>query len=490
MTSIASPSTVDEGAVRELSSQVSNPSGQRISGNGRIRIPKVAWIIRVVVLGIISAIIWTILTYSLQTFDAIMIISLILPIHTLTITIISWVWYRNPGHGHILRDDPLVSVLIPVYNQESMIAQVIDAIFASTYKNLEVIAVNDGSRDGTIKVLQELAKKYERLKVIDRENQGKRKAVGTGFASSTGEYIILIDSDSIIDPLAIKEFIKTFQSNPSIGATVGHVKVWNADTNVLTRCQDTWYDFAFNIQKACESVFGSVTCCSGCLAGYRRKDIEKFMPYWMSSQVDCSDDRELTSFVIAPKFGKNGIIEMMPRKKSIAERLLESAASYDDAEDRVLTANALNKLDAVYVASAIVYTDVPEKLSKFTRQQERWKKGYLRTNFYVSTFFWKRHPLMAFIYYTEYAASFITPFIALGVTLIQPLLFNEYWMPVGFISLMLLKGFLLGTDYKFRDPTNKSWKYSALMNMISQFLVSFMLIPALFHIRNNKWGTR
>ena len=114
------------------------------------------------------------------------------------------------------------------------------------------------------------------------------------------------------------------------------------------------------------------------------------------------------------------------------------------------------------------------------------EERYLRTNFYVSTFFWKRNPLIAFIYYTEYAASFITPFIALGVATYQPLVLNHYWMLLTFISLLMLKGFLLGIDYKFRDPITKNWKYNVLMNIMSQFLVSCMLIPALLHIRNNK----
>ena len=142
------------------------------------------------------------------------------------------------------------------------------------------------------------------------------------------------------------------------------------------------------------------------------------------------------------------------------------------------------------MASAIVYTDVPETFKKFARQQERWKKGYLRTNFYVSTFFWKRNRLIAFIYYTEYAASFITPFIALGVTTYQPFVLNHYWMLLTFISLLMLKGFLLGIDYKFRDPTTKNWKYNVLMNIMRQFLVLWKLISALLHIRNNKWETR
>jgi hyaluronan synthase len=471
-------------------SQIDNPCKQQVSPSGRIKVPKAAWLIRISILSIIAIIIWYILSYSIETLDIIMMVSLILPVHTLAITVIGWVWYKNPAASFRLKTNPKVTVIIPVYNQAPLIEHVVDGIFESTYRNIEVIAVNDGSKDGTKEALVRLAERHERLIVIDKKNQGKRKAVGSGFMKATGDYVILVDSDSIIDPHAIEEFVKAFESNPHIGAAVGHVKVLNANKNVLTKCQDAWYDFAFNVQKSCESAFGSVTCCSGCLACYRRRYIEKFMPYWMKSTVDCSDDRELTSFIIAPKFGKLGLSESLAGKSKLGEKLMLDATQYDDAEDRILTAHALTRSNAVYIASAIAYTDVPETFRKFTRQQERWKKGYLRTNFYVSTFFWKRNPLMAFLYYTEYAASFITPFIALGVTVYQPLVLGHYWLPLTFLSLLMFKGFLLGSDYRMRDSGTRNWKYNVLMSLLSQFVVSWMLIPALLHIRNNKWGTR
>ncbi len=57
------------------------------------------------------------------------------------------------------------------------------------------------------------------------------------------------------------------------------MKAVNAEKNVLTKIQDTWYDFSFNIGNAAESVFGTVICISGCLAAYRREATENFIPY-------------------------------------------------------------------------------------------------------------------------------------------------------------------------------------------------------------------
>src|SRR6185312_15950851 len=83
----------------------------------------------------------------------------------------------------------LVSVIIPIYNQNKLIENVIDYFFNSTYKN---------------------------IKVIHKSNGGKRKAVSSGFMRSQGQYIILMDSDSIIDNNAISEFVKVFDSESSV----------------------------------------------------------------------------------------------------------------------------------------------------------------------------------------------------------------------------------------------------------------------------------
>ena len=98
--------------------------------------------------------------------------------------------------------------------------------------------------------------------------------------------------------------MKTFNADPKIGAVVANAKAWNAKKNFLTRCQDVWYDYSFNIRKATESVFGCVLCCSGCLSGYRRKAIENYIPYWVRATIHDSEDRELTSYTLANSWTK------------------------------------------------------------------------------------------------------------------------------------------------------------------------------------------
>lgn len=456
--------------------------GQKISPSGRIHISKKAWAVRIFTILATSVLVIYAVYLAILSGDLFLIAGVIIPAHSLAYLVIGWVLFRSPAVGKLGND--LVTVIVPVYNQKSMIEIVIDAIFRSTYPYLEVIAVNDGSIDGTKEILDRLAKKYPALKVIHKENEGKRKAVATGFYNSHGNYLVLIDSDSVIDQNAIAEIMKTFKADPEIGGVVGYAKVWNASKNILTKCQDVWYDYSFNIRKCAESYFGGVMCLSGCLAGYRREAIARYIPYWINARLKDSEDRELTTYVITPSKAK----PLLTPKNA---KILEWVSRYDDAEDRGLTGQALVDWKTVYAPSAIVYTDVPERFKVFLRQQKRWKKGTLRVNFFVSGFFWRKNPILSFLlFYVEFMLMFTNPVI-LGLTFYyEPFILNHISVPLFFLLGSLITSFGHGLDYKFRDPTSKYWMYKPLMNMITAFIISWIIFPAVLSLRKNEWGTR
>ncbi|NIU00715.1 MAG: glycosyltransferase, partial [Nitrosopumilaceae archaeon] len=191
-----------------------------------------------------------------------------------------------------------------------------------------------------------------------KANGGKRRAIASGFKISKGRYVVLIDSDSIIDSNGITEFVKTFCSNPEIGAVVGNVKAWNKTKNILTKCQDVWYDVLFNITKSCESYFGTVLCCSGCFSAYRREAIENFIGVWSEATIPYSDDRQLTTLALSKPWSKKDLLS------AFSQNRLNSASKFDDAEDRILTGQSLLEWKVKYVSSAFAYTDVPESLKK------------------------------------------------------------------------------------------------------------------------------
>ena len=206
---------------------------QRISKSGRILVSKKAWGMKGAMFSALIVFMIYNISIALSVGDPLIVYSTIMPIHALIVLATGWIFFKNRAVGKV--PDDLVSIIIPVYNQENLIEKVVKAIFCSNYKNIEVVAVNDGSKDNSKAVLDKMAKENPRLKVIHKSNGGKRTAVAAGFYAAKGNYVVLIDSDSIVDKYAISEFMKVFAANPKVGGLVGNGKVLNTRQKFLNK---------------------------------------------------------------------------------------------------------------------------------------------------------------------------------------------------------------------------------------------------------------
>jgi glycosyltransferase involved in cell wall biosynthesis len=113
--------------------------------------------------------------------------------------------------------DIKISVIVPVYNVEEYLSECLDSIQKQTYKNIEVILVNDGSNDNSGKICDTYSEKYENFKVIHKINEGVSIARNTGLAKATGDYCIFIDSDDYIDSSMIELLVnKAISDNADI----------------------------------------------------------------------------------------------------------------------------------------------------------------------------------------------------------------------------------------------------------------------------------
>jgi hyaluronan synthase len=453
--------------------------------DGRIAISKITWTLRIAAVGVVLALALWIIISCLSTdnrsngINYLVLFGGILLIHTAIVLVFAWTLYKNPAAARReCYGNYKVAVIVPIYNQEKMIEKVIEAIYQSSYKKIEVIAVNDGSTDGTSDVLDHLKHRYSDLVVAHKKNSGKRRTVAAGFRLASAEIIVLLDSDSVIHPIAIEEFVKAFESDEKIGAVVGNARVLNGQNNLLTKCQDAWYDYSFNVSKACESHFSNVTCCSGCLAGYRRQAIELFIDAWSESDIQDSDDAILTSILLAGN------------KSWLARTTLKNAVGFDDSEDRILTIQSLQRWKTLYVASSLVYTEVPETAGKYIRQQIRWKKGYLRSTAFASTFMWRRNSIMSYMFYLEFLMTAMLPFVVVFNVIYQPLVNSNYISTATFTTGLVLLGLVQGLDYKARVRNNSTWKYQPLMVLITTFINIWLVVPALITMKKNEWGTR
>jgi len=171
-------------------------------------------------------------------------------------------------------------------------------------------------------------------------------------------------------------------------------------------------------------------------------------------------------------------------------QLMKEMANYDDSEDRGLTAHTLMEWETVYVPTAVVYTEVPETPKSYIRQQTRWKKGYIRSCFFVSAFFWRKNPLMALVFYLEFMSTFVSPAVIFAIYIYAPSVLHLYLIPLTYLIGQLLIGLAAGLDYKVREPETANWKYKPLMNLVASFVLPWLVIPALWTFRKNRWMTR
>ena len=109
-------------------------------------------------------------------------------------------------------NNPKVSIIIPVYNTEKYLEQCLESIINQTYKNIEIICVDDGSTDDSSAILHNFQQKDSRIKVYTQKNNGTGVCRNKGIMYSTGEYIMFVDSDDWLNLSAIEKVVDIFVS--------------------------------------------------------------------------------------------------------------------------------------------------------------------------------------------------------------------------------------------------------------------------------------
>lgn len=169
-------------------------------------------------------------------------------------------------------DWPMVSILIPCYNEEDTIEETIAYMDKIAYLNKEIIAVNDGSKDRTGEILHKLAKQYDNLKVIEcKENCGKATALKLATFASKAEYLICVDADAVLDPYAAHYLIYHFlYRGERLGAVTGNPRIRNRDT-LLAKLQIVEYASIIGAIKRSQRIWGKIMTVSGVVVAFRKK---------------------------------------------------------------------------------------------------------------------------------------------------------------------------------------------------------------------------
>lgn len=183
-----------------------------------------------------------------------------------------------------LSNYPRVSLLVPCFNEGANVQDTIAWACAQRYPNLEVIAINDGSRDDTGAQLEALLARFPRLRVLHHgTNQGKAMALRTGALASRGEYLVCIDGDALLDPHATEWLMAHFIHGPRVGAVTGNPRIRNRST-LLGKLQVGEFSSIVGLIKRAQRIYGRIFTVSGVVVAFRKAALQR-VGYWTTDMI-------------------------------------------------------------------------------------------------------------------------------------------------------------------------------------------------------------
>jgi len=186
---------------------------------------------------------------------------------------------------------PKVAVLIPAYNEEKVIERTVRAALNSSYPNLRVIVIDDGSKDRTLEVAQEAFRTEAaagKVLILGKKNSGKAEALNYGIEHiGDAELFVGIDADTIIAPDAISRLVPHF-INPKVAAIAGNAKVGNR-VNLWTRWQALEYITSQNFERRALDVLGAVSVVPGAIGAWRVSAVREAGGYHTDTVAEDAD---------------------------------------------------------------------------------------------------------------------------------------------------------------------------------------------------------
>jgi hyaluronan synthase len=318
--------------------------------------------------------------------------------------------------------------------------------------NLDIIFVDDGSPN-----IDQLKPVYDRhsntkgITVVFKKNGGKREAQYEGFKHAKGQFIITVDSDTLITAEGIYKIVAPMMKDSKIGAITGDVRVENRNQNLLTKLISLRYWLAFNLERAAQSFSGSMLCCSGPFSIYRRDVIEKVKDEYinqtfMGQKCTYGDDRHLTNLVISKGY------------------------------------------KTMYQEGAVAYTFVPAHLREYITQQTRWSKSFFRELLWTI----KETPKISLYSLWDVIVQpvlFLNFIVILGIKLFSFLDTFDVKIPLYYLTLLVVMASLRAV-YGFLRTFNPAFFLFVLYGFIHVLILMPIRLKALLTLGDNGWGTR
>ncbi len=167
---------------------------------------------------------------------------------------------------------PFVSIIIPAYNEQVNAVRTIKSLLVQDYPNLEVIFVDDGSKDETYKIVKDAFNNVSNVHVFTKQNGGKATALNFGIENSKADYIVCIDADTQLKADAVSLLMKYFD-NEKVAAVAGNVKVGN-EVNMITKWQSIEYITSQNFDRRAFDLLNCITVIPGAIGAFKKEAIK------------------------------------------------------------------------------------------------------------------------------------------------------------------------------------------------------------------------
>jgi cellulose synthase/poly-beta-1,6-N-acetylglucosamine synthase-like glycosyltransferase/peptidoglycan/xylan/chitin deacetylase (PgdA/CDA1 family) len=225
-----------------------------------------------------------------------------------------------------------VSVLIPAFNEERVIERSVSQVLKSENVLLEIIVIDDGSKDRTSDVVENAFGKHPDVRLIKLENGGKARALNQGLALARSEIVIALDADTQFEPTTIARLARWFSTDEKLAAVAGNAKVGNR-INIVTKWQALEYITAQNLERRALARLGAMTVVPGAVGAWRKQAILEVGGY---PPETLAEDQDLT----------------------IAVQRAGWHVAYDQG--------------------AIAWTEAPQSFGQLARQRFRWAYGTIQ----------------------------------------------------------------------------------------------------------------
>jgi len=196
-----------------------------------------------------------------------------------------------PSTLPVLDAYPPVSVVVPCFNEERQLEETFAALTRINYPDYEIIAINDGSRDGTQVKLDQLATQIPQLRVLHlAQNRGKSTALNCGAQAARHELLVCIDGDTLLDPNAVAWMVRRFQSDPQIGGLAGNPRIRNR-SSIVGLLQVGEFCGTVGLIRRAQNVYGTLFTVSGAICAFRKRALQEagwWDPAALTDDVDVS----------------------------------------------------------------------------------------------------------------------------------------------------------------------------------------------------------